>query len=191
MGAGERILIAGNNGVGKSTLLKLIMNELTPDAGEIKVGSKTKFAYYDQEQKDVNSTNKTILEYFQDSNATIKQIRGVLSRYLFFGDELYKYIKFLSPGEKCRLSFAKLSLKPSNFMVLDEPTNHLDAQTQKVIANNLNEFKGNMLLVSHNPDFVESLNIDKMFILPAGKMYNYDRTTLEKIQRHNEKDDEI
>ena len=186
VGAGERILIAGNNGVGKSTLLKLIMKELTPDSGEIRIGSKTRFAYYDQEQKEVNSTDKTILEYFQDTNVSTKQTRGVLSRYLFSGDQLYKSIKILSPGEKCRLSFSKLSLKSSNFMVLDEPTNHLDAQTQKVIAENLNEFDGNILLVSHNPDFVESLSIDKMLILPAGKMYNYDRAKLEEIQRHNE-----
>ena len=187
IGFGEKILIAGKNGVGKSTLLKLIMKQLTPNMGEIVIGTKTKIAYYDQEQKEINSTKETILEYFKHSNATLKQIRAMLSRYLFYGDDLDKYIKNLSPGEKCRLSFAKLSLIDSNFMILDEPTNHLDFQTQEVILNNLKQFKGNILLVSHNPNFVEGLNIDKMFILPEGNMLNYDRKKLEEIQKYNEK----
>lgn len=183
----ERILVAGNNGVGKSTLLKLIVNELEPQNGEINIGSKTKIAYYDQEQYEINHTNKTIFEYFQLLGYSQKEIRAVLSRYLFWGDQLDKRISVLSPGEKCRLSFAKLSLKKSNLMILDEPTNHLDFDTQNTIANNLNEYNGTIILVSHNPDFVEKLNIDKMFILPKGKMIYYDRNLLEKIQENNEK----
>lgn len=182
----ERILIAGNNGVGKSTLLKLIVKELKPKNGEIFIGSKTKIAYYDQEQFEINNTDKTILEYFEHLGHTQKEIRAVLSRYLFWGDQLEKRISVLSPGEKCRLSFAKLSLKRSNLMILDEPTNHLDFDTQNTIANNLNEYNGTIILVSHNPDFVEKLNIDKMFILPKGKMIYYDRSLLEKIQEYNE-----
>lgn len=184
----DRILVTGNNGVGKSTLLKLIVNELKPQSGEIKIGSKTKIAYYDQEQYEINHTNKTILEFFQQLGFAQKEIRAVLSRYLFGGDQLDKRISVLSPGEKCRLSFAKLYLKKSNLMILDEPTNHLDFDTQNTIADNLNEYNGTIILVSHNPDFVEKLNIDKMFILPKGKMIYYDRTLLEKIQKNNEKE---
>ncbi len=182
----ERILIAGNNGVGKSTLLKLIVRELKPQRGDITLGTKTKIAYYDQEQYEINHTNKTILEYFQQIGHTQKEIRAVLSRYLFWGDQLDKRISVLSPGEKCRLSFAKLSLQKSNLMILDEPTNHLDFDTQNTIANNLNEYNGTIILVSHNPDFVEKLNINKMLILPNGKMIYYDRKLLEIIQKNNQ-----
>lgn len=188
MGSKERLLIAGNNGVGKSTMLKLIVGELTPQSGSITIGNKTKIAYYDQEQKEINSTDQTIIDYFLTSGYSQRQARDMLSKYLFRGDKLETPIKRLSPGEKCRLSFARLSLLDSNLMILDEPTNHLDALTQKVIAQNLNEYDGAILLVSHNPEFVESLNIDRMLLLPQGRCINYDRAKLLQIQQFNESD---
>lgn len=182
----EKLLIAGNNGVGKSTLLKLIMNELKPITGEIFKNPKTKIAYYDQEQKNLFG-DETILEHFISQGLTQKEIRGMLGRFLFYGNDVNKKLSVLSPGERCRVAFAQIALQDSNMIILDEPTNHLDPTTQKLIASNFHDYDGAMLLVSHNPEFVEDLEIDKMLILPEQKMLNYDRTLLEKIQKNNEK----
>lgn len=183
----ERFLIAGHNGVGKSTLLKLIVNELTPQEGEIKIGSKTLIAYYDQEQKNLY-TNETIFEHFEQLGISQKSMRAMLSRFLFYEKDMYKRLSVLSPGERCRIAFAEIAFKKSNLIILDEPTNHLDPITQQIIATNFKEYDGTILIVSHNPDFVESLGVDKVLLLPSGEIIDYDRTTIEKIRIANEKD---
>lgn len=184
----ERLLIAGNNGIGKSTLLKLIVNELKPISGSVYRDPKTKIAYYDQEQKDLYG-NESILDHFISSGATQKEIRGMLSRFLFFGNDVNKKLSVLSPGERCRVAFAKIALQNANMIILDEPTNHLDPSTQELIASNFYDYDGTILLVSHNPDFVENLGIDRMLLLPEQKIYNYNRKRLEEIQKNNEKKD--
>ncbi len=183
----ERFLIAGHNGAGKSTLLKLIINELTPQEGSILIGAKTLIAYYDQEQKNL-FTEETILEHFEKKGISQKNIRAMLSRFLFYEKDLHKRLSVLSPGERCRIAFAEIAFKKANLIILDEPTNHLDPITQQIISTNFREYDGTILVVSHNPDFVESLGVDKVLLLPSEKIINYDRKIIEKIKIANEKD---
>ncbi len=181
----EKFLIVGQNGIGKSTLLKLIMGRLTPDDGKIEIGSKTDFGYYAQEL-DLFDEDKTIMENFNDVNKSQKELRGILGKFLFFEDDVFKKIKVLSPGEKSRVALAKLSLTGANFLVLDEPTNHLDPQTQEIIAKTFKTFPGTMLVVSHNLEFVDNLGIDRILVLPSGRILNYNKEVVEYFQKINE-----
>lgn len=184
---GEKFLIVGINGVGKSTLLKLIMNRLTPDKGEIIIGDKTDLGYYAQEHELLDN-NKSIIDNFNDIDISTKELRNVLGRFLFYEDDVYKKVSILSPGERSRLSLAKLSLTGANLLVLDEPTNHLDPETQKIIANTFKTFKGTMLVVSHNPEFVDNLGIERVLILPTGQIDYYKRDIIEHYKMINTKD---
>ena len=184
---GEKFLIVGVNGVGKSTLLKLIMNRLTPDKGEIIIGDKTDLGYYAQEHELLDN-NKSIIDNFNDIDISTKELRNILGRFLFYEDDVYKKVSILSPGERSRLSLAKLSLTGANLLVLDEPTNHLDPETQKIIANTFKTFKGTMLVVSHNPEFVDNLGIERVLILPTGQIDYYKRDIIEHYKMINTKD---
>ena len=186
---GEKFLIVGVNGVGKSTLLKLIMNRLTPDKGEIIIGDKTDLGYYAQEHELLDN-NKSIIDNFNDIDISTKELRNVLGRFLFYEDDVYKKVSILSPGERSRLSLAKLSLTSANLLVLDEPTNHLDPETQKIIANTFKTFKGTMLVVSHNPEFVDNLGIERVLILPTGQIDYYKRDIIEHYKMINTKDND-
>ena len=181
---GEKFLVVGENGVGKSTLLKLIMGILIPNQGQIKIGNKTEIGYYAQEHELLDN-NKNILENFSDINITDRQLRSVLGRFLFYGDDVFKKVGILSPGEKSRVALAKLSLKNANFLILDEPTNHLDPETQTIISETFKEFPGTMLVVSHNPNFVDNLGIERILLLPSGKIAYYNRETVEYFQELN------
>lgn len=178
---GERFLIVGENGAGKSTLLKLLVGSLTPDKGSINFGSKTDIGYYAQELELLNTT-KAILENFSDLNISQKKLRSILGRFLFFNDDVFKNVGILSPGERSRVALAKLSISGANFLILDEPTNHLDPQTQNLIAEVFKTFKGTMIVVSHNPEFVDNLGIERTLILPEGTMSYYNRETVEYYQ---------
>lgn len=186
---GEKFLIVGVNGVGKSTLLKLIMNRLTPDKGKIIIGDKTDLGYYAQEHELLDN-NKSIIDNFNDIDISTKELRNVLGRFLFYEDDVYKKVSILSPGERSRLSLAKLSLTGANLLVLDEPTNHLDPETQKIIANTFKTFKGTMLVVSHNPEFVDNLGIERVLILPTGQIDYYKRDIIEHYKMINTKDND-
>ena len=181
---GEKFLIVGENGVGKSTLLKLIVGELKPDSGEVTIGARTDMGYYAQEHELLDN-DKTIIDNFSDFDISIKDLRNTLGRFLFYGDDVYKKISVLSPGERSRVALAKLSLSGSNLLVLDEPTNHLDPETQEIIADTFKTFKGSMLLVSHNPSFVDNLGIERVLILPSGKIDYYSRELIEHYQKLN------
>ena len=175
---GEKFLIVGENGVGKSTLLKLIMGKLKPEKGIISFNSKTDIAYYAQELE-ILDEDKTVFENVQNEHYTDLQLRTALSNFLFFGQQVFKKVHLLSPGEKARVALCKILLKRANFLVLDEPTNHLDPDTQAVIGENFGEFSGTILLVSHNPSFVEQIGITRMLLLPEGKIIDYSREILE------------
>ena len=183
---GEKFLVVGENGVGKSTLLKLIMGILTPISGKIEIGSKTDIGYYAQEHE-LLDYDKTILENFNNVNISERKLRSLLGRFLFLGDDVFKKVKVLSPGEKSRVALAKLSLQNANFLILDEPTNHLDPTTQTIIAETFKTFPGTMLVVSHNPNFVDALGIERVLLLPSGKILYYSRETVEYYEKLNSK----
>lgn len=183
----EKFLIVGENGVGKSTLLKLIVGLLSPDQGTITIGPKTDIAYYAQEQENLN-IDDTVLESIQEFSLTSRQEKAVLGKFLFYEDDLYKKVKVLSPGERARLSLAKITLQNANLLILDEPTNHLDKDTQEIIANNLKTFPGTILLVSHNTAFVKNLGIKRMLILPSGTIKDYNEELVSWYEEKNKKE---
>ena len=181
---GEKFLIVGKNGVGKSTLLKLIINQLQVDKGRIVIGNKTDIGYYAQEHE-LLEDDKTIMENFKEYKLSNEKLRNHLGRFLFNNDEVFKKVKVLSPGEKSRVALAKLSLSKANFLILDEPTNHLDPTTQKIIAETFRDFKGTMLVVSHNPEFVDNLGIERVLELPNGKISFYDKDYVDYYSKLN------
>ena len=122
---------------------------------------------------------KTIFENVQNEHYSDLQLRNVLGNFLFFGQQVFKQVKLLSPGEKARVALCKILLQKANFLILDEPTNHLDPDTQSVIGENFGEYTGTILLVSHNPSFVEQIGITRMLLLPEGKIIDYSRDILE------------
>ena len=152
---GERVAVIGNNGTGKTTLLKIINNMLPADSGEIHIGSKVHIGYYDQEHQ-VLHMEKTLFDELQDTypNMTNTQVRNILAAFLFTGDDVFKRIKDISGGERGRVSLAKLMLSEANFLILDEPTNHLDITSKEILENALNHYTGTVLYVSHDRYFV-------------------------------------
>lgn len=152
---GERIMIIGDNGTGKTTLLKMINGLDTPDAGAIVYGTNVYLGYYDQEHQ-VLHNEKTIFDEIQDEYPTMNntQIRNFLAAFLFTGDDVYKLIGDLSGGEKGRVSLAKLMLSDANVLILDEPTNHLDMTSKEILENALNAYEGTIICVSHDRYFI-------------------------------------
>ena len=152
---GERVAIIGNNGTGKSTLLKIIMDRLPADMGQIRPGTKVHVGYYDQEQQ-VLHQEKTIFDEIQDEYPDMDntRVRSVLAAFLFTGDDVFKQISELSGGERGRVSLAKLMLSEANFLILDEPTNHLDITSKEILEDALNHYTGTVLYVSHDRYFI-------------------------------------
>lgn len=152
---GERIAVIGNNGTGKTTLLKIINGLIPADAGEIRLGAKVHIGYYDQEHQ-VLHMDKTLFQEIQDTypNMNNTQIRNTLASFLFTGDDVFKLIKDLSGGERGRVSLAKLMLSDVNFLLLDEPTNHLDITSKEILESALNRYTGTVLYVSHDRYFI-------------------------------------
>ena len=152
---GERIAVIGNNGTGKTTLLKIINGLIPADAGEIRLGAKVHIGYYDQEHQ-VLHMDKTLFQEIQDTypNMNNTQIRNTLASFLFTGDDVFKLIKDLSGGERGRVSLAKLMLSDANFLLLDEPTNHLDITSKEILESALNRYTGTVLYVSHDRYFI-------------------------------------
>ncbi|SJZ76878.1 ATP-binding cassette, subfamily F, member 3 [Pilibacter termitis] len=154
----EAIALVGPNGIGKSTLLKSIVDKLPLIKGEIRLGAGVSIGYYDQEQANLTS-NKTVLRELWDEHATTpeKDIRNVLGGFLFSGEDVEKTIPLLSGGEKARVALAKLSMNHENFLVLDEPTNHLDIDNKEVLENALIDYAGTLLFVSHDRYFINRI----------------------------------
>ncbi len=163
---GEKFLIVGENGAGKSTLLKLITNNLTPTSGSILFGKDVSVAYYAQELE-ILDERRTIFENVRSYDFSDTELRGILSNFLFYDDDIYKSVSVLSPGEKARVALCKTLLTRANLIILDEPTNHFDPETQKLIGENLKSYPGTIIMVSHNPAFVEQIGITRMLIVPS------------------------
>lgn len=154
---GEKIALIGKNGTGKSTLLKIIMNEDCEYTGEIKIGQSVNIGYIPQEIK-FEDDNQTILNFFEQSdNRNETEIRTSLAKYMFRGNDVFKKVSSLSGGEKVRLIFAKLLKQNINFLILDEPTNHIDIETRELLEEAIKEYSGTVLFVSHDRYFINNL----------------------------------
>ncbi|MDO5135113.1 MAG: ABC-F family ATP-binding cassette domain-containing protein [Eubacteriales bacterium] len=152
---GERVALIGNNGTGKTTILKMLNGLIPADAGRITLGAKVQIGYYDQEHH-VLHAQKTIFQEISDTYPTLTetQIRNMLAAFLFTGDDVFQEISSLSGGERGRVSLAKLMLSESNFLILDEPTNHLDIASKEILEEALNSYTGTVLYVSHDRYFI-------------------------------------
>lgn len=152
---GERVAVIGDNGTGKTTLLKIINQMLPADSGEIILGTRVHIGYYDQDHQ-ILHMEKTLFDELQDAYPTLNntRIRSVLAAFLFTGDDVFKRIGDLSGGERGRVSLAKLMLSNANFLILDEPTNHLDITSKEILENALNQYTGTVLYVSHDRYFI-------------------------------------
>ena len=152
---GEHVAVIGDNGTGKTTLLKILNQVIEPDTGSFTLGSKVQIGYYDQEHH-VLHNEKTIFDEISDDYPALTntQIRNTLAAFQFTGDDVYKLIRDLSGGEKGRVSLAKLMLSEANFLILDEPTNHLDITSKEILEHALNEYTGTVLYVSHDRYFI-------------------------------------
>ena len=152
---GEKVALIGENGTGKTTILKIINKYVSKDTGIIRLGSRVKIGYYDQEQQ-VLHDEKTIFQEISDSypSLTNTRIRNVLAAFLFRGEDVFKLIKSLSGGERGRVSLAKLMLSSANFLILDEPTNHLDIFSKEVLEDALSQYTGTVFYVSHDRYFI-------------------------------------
>lgn len=176
---GQRIGIIGPNGIGKSTLLKTILNKLPAVSGQVKLGANLEIGYYDQEQQQLHP-EKTVLDEVWDDHPEVPEtdIRSLLGSFLFVGDDVFKTVKELSGGQKARLELTKLSFQPINFLILDEPTNHLDIDSREVLETAINEFTGTVLFVSHDRYFLNQVATDILDMSATGITHyegNYDR----------------
>ena len=170
---GEHVAIIGDNGTGKTTILKIINGLVDADTGEIRIGSKVQIGYYDQEHH-VLHPDKTIFEEISDEYPTLTntEIRNVLAAFLFTGEDVFKQIKMLSGGERGRVSLAKLMLSEANFLILDEPTNHLDITSKEILEDALNNYTGTVLYVSHDRYFINR-TASRILELEDGKLTGY------------------
>lgn len=174
----ERVALVGPNGIGKSTLLKTIVSQLTALKGEIRLGSNVTIGYYDQEHRNLNVSN-TVLGEIWDEYPLMpeKDVRTLLGNFLFSGDDVQKRIADLSGGERARVSLAKLMLKQANFLIFDEPTNHLDIYSKEVLENALYDYPGTILFVSHDRYFLNKIASRVLELSPDGVtnyLGNYD-----------------
>ena len=163
---GEKFLIVGENGAGKSTLLKLLVGQLQPNEGSVIMSQNTTVAYYAQEFEILNE-KETIMDNVKSYDFTETETRSMLANFLFHDDEVFKRVSVLSPGENERVALCKTLMKRANLIILDEPTNHFDPETQKIIGENFHDYDGTIVMVSHNPSFVEQIGITRMLILPS------------------------
>ena len=175
---GDRIGLVGNNGVGKSTLLKIMLGELEPNSGTVKIGTNLEIAYFDQLRRNLDP-EKTIAQIVGDGGDYIKlngkerHVIGYLRGFLFSAKRAMTKIKVLSGGEKNRVILAKLLTRPSNLLVLDEPTNDLDVETLEVLEDRLMEYKGTLIIVTHDREFLDNVVSSILVFEDSGTIQNY------------------
>lgn len=187
---GEKAALLGPNGIGKTTLFHIILHDLSPTHGKVKLGVKVMIGYYDQEQTSLNM-NKSIFDEISDTYPTMTntEIRNVCATFLFRGDDVFKTIGDLSGGEKGRVILIKLLLNKANFLILDEPTNHLDIQSEEVLEDALSDFPGTILFISHDRYFINKIATKVIELTPHGtKTYegDYDYYLTHRIDKQEE-----
>ena len=194
---GEKVALVGRNGEGKTTLMRVIMNELEPMAGESRVGYNVNIGYYAQNQEDILDKEDTVfgtLDRVAVGDVRLK-LRDILGAFLFKGEDVDKKVAVLSGGERARLAMAKLILKPYNLLALDEPTNHMDIRSKDILKQALKSYDGTLVIVSHDRDFLDGL-VDKLYEFRDGKVKEHlggvqeflERRKLEnlsELERHN------
>lgn len=191
---GDKIGLVGKNGVGKTTLFKIICNNLEAIKGKCDLGARVSIGYYDQEQKTLSNQN-TIMDEFWDAYPKMNnfEVRSHLAKFNFFDEDLFKSVGELSGGERARLELLKLMLSKSNFLLLDEPTNHLDIESKEVLENAIVDYSGTVIIISHDRYFLNKV-VNKIWYLEDGKITefygNYDYF-LEKLNEKNEAEEKI
>ena len=168
---GEKVALVGRNGEGKTTLMRVIMNELDPMSGESKVGYNVNIGYYAQNQEDILDKEDTVfgtLDRIAVGDIRLK-LRDILGAFLFKGEDIDKKVAVLSGGERARLAMAKLILKPYNLLALDEPTNHMDIRSKDILKQALKAYDGTLIIVSHDRDFLDGL-VDKLYEFRDGRV---------------------
>ena len=183
---GERVALIGNNGTGKTTILKIINELLLADGGTIVLGSNVHIGYYDQEHQLLHM-EKTIFEEIADDYPQLNhtKIRNVLAAFLFTNDDVFKRIADLSGGERGRVSLAKLMLSDANFLILDEPTNHLDITSKEILESALNQYTGTVFFVSHDRYFINQ-TATRILDLTGGTIVNYIGNYDYYLEKHDE-----
>lgn len=191
---GDKIGLVGKNGVGKTTLFKIICNNLEAIKGKCDLGARVSIGYYDQEQKTLSNQN-TVMDEFWDAYPKMNnfEVRSHLAKFNFFDEDLFKSVGELSGGERARLELLKLMLSKSNFLLLDEPTNHLDIESKEVLENAIVDYSGTVLIISHDRYFLNKV-VNKIWYLEDGKITefygNYDYF-LEKLNEKDEAEEKI
>jgi ATP-binding cassette subfamily F protein 3 len=190
---GDRAALIGPNGIGKTTLLRIIASRLTPTEGQVTYGAGIEAGYYDQLLETLNVKN-TVIEEMRDAFPTMtdSELRNTLASFLFCGDDVFKNISSLSGGEKGRLSLLKLMMKKGNLLLLDEPTNHLDMDSREVLEDALIDFDGTVLFISHDRYFINKV-ATRMLEMKDGKIEQYDGNWsdyLEMLERSKLKEQE-
>jgi ATP-binding cassette subfamily F protein 3 len=173
----DKVAVVGVNGAGKSTLLKIITNQTEASGGKCELGSNVKTGYFSQHSLDILDSKKTIYDeiYSRIPSASTGFVRGLLGAFLFSGDDAFKKISVLSGGEKSRVVLATLLAEPPNLLILDEPTNHLDIKSREILLENLKNFDGTVMFVSHDRHFLRELST-RVFEVDHGEMHIYDGT---------------
>jgi len=179
---GERLALIGPNGAGKSTLIKLLMKQLEADSGSVEHSEGLKVGYYSQEFETFDFS-KTLIELMEHASEKPEGMcRAMLGRFNFVGDKIYQKVESLSGGEKTRLSIGLITAAPSNLLILDEPTTYLDVLSQRIILEAIKEYKGTMLIVSHNPEFIKELHPNRAFLLPEAQFKYWDERLLDRVE---------
>ncbi len=182
---GDKIGLIGGNGVGKSTLLKLLMGQLQPVSGSIRFGSRVRPAYYDQEHRQLDPSKKVIDEIVRNYDVTLHEARSLLAEMLFFGEDVEKRIGELSGGEKARVALLRILLDAPNLLLMDEPTNHLDIRSREIVERFLAEFSGTVVLVSHDRYLLDAV-CNRILLLEDRKFSAYLGNYTEYRQKRNE-----
>ena len=180
---GQRLVLVGLNGVGKTTLLRTLLGHVPLSTGTVTIDERVRLGYYAQENEGLDYENTVLNEATAILPEDTKRVRGVLGRFMFNGERVFQQIETLSGGEKTRLALAKMVLDGPNLLVLDEPTSHLDVLSRNIIGESLGHYNGTIISVTHDVEFVRALRPDTLLLMPEGKIIPYETEHDELLKR--------